>query len=325
MKVLFLLLSLTCTVFALLDQDSKEWIYFKSLHGKLYKNQQEEELRLTIFQENLRTITEHNKKYVAGETTYSKGVTYFADLTKEEIAALFKKSIIDRPTLNTSSTWEIGNGLKIPEDIDWRELVAVSKVKNQGDCASGSIYSVIGTLEGFNFVKTKTLVPLSAQQLVDCSSNSEGCSGGNIDTILEYVKENGVEAEAVYPDSDDLTCKYDESAVIVNIKDFVYVESKNEDKLLTSVGFLGPISVAIDATELVFYQGGVFQNDDCSSDVVNHNVLAVGYDADENTGLEYWILKNSWGTGWGEDGYFKIKRGSNECGIANNGIYPILN
>jgi cathepsin L len=174
-----------------------------------------------------------------------------------------------------------------------------------------------GALEGQNFLKEGKLVPLSGQELADC------VEGGSIVEGYNYVIEYGLSAATDYPsDSSDGTCRRGDIPAAVTESGYVVIMG-NEEALKDTVAAAGPISVAVDATNWQFYTGGVFLDANCSSTELNHGVLAVGYGVDDGT--DYWIVKNSWGTEWGEDGYIRTARNAdNNCGIATDPTCPIL-
>lgn len=285
---------------------------------------EEETTRFSIFQNNLRRIEEHNRKFKAGNVSYSQAVNQFADKTHEEFVAFLKRQSAARPKLNT--VYKKPNPVAIPDSIDWRNYGAVSAVKDQGYCGSCWAFSATGVLESTYYLKTQQMVLFSEQQLVDCDTNQLACDGGDEGIALHYIKDNGIQTEDGYPyEGVKKTCRYNQNnKVNLQINEVVELQSNNEQELLQAVGSIGPVSVALDATNIDSYSGGVFDNTDCSVEGVNHAVLAVGYGHDSQSGLDYWLVKNSWTTDWGEAGYLRIKRGVNLCGIASENIYPTL-
>ena len=226
----------------------------------------------------------------------------------------------------------------LPERVDWREAGAVTDVKNQGLCGSCYSFSATGALEAMVHRKTGVLTALSEQNVIDCSwqFGNFGCDGGMPDSVYSYIRANkGIDTEEAYPYEDIMTqaksnaqgraCRYNpvfKGAVDVG---FVDVESGNEAALKTAVATAGPCSVAIDAGGLQFYSRGVYRNEHCSPVVLNHAVLAIGYGVDSGTGEEYWLVKNSWGTGWGQEGYVRMARNQgNMCGIATAANFPLV-
>lgn len=172
------------------------------------------------------------------------------------------------------------------------------------------------------------LVSLSEQNLIDCSfdEGNQGCSGGVMTRAFQYMITDGIMSEEKYPyeGRDDVTCKSSGSNVVTRLSTYVTIQSGSESDLLEAVASQGPISVAIDATsELQLYTSGVLNDSTCSSVSLNHGVLLVGYGSDN--GQDYYIVKNSWGAAWGEEGFFRLTRNwTNQCGIASMASYPVL-
>lgn len=193
-----------------------------------------------------------------------------------------------------------------------------------------TIYFQTGALEGQYFQKTKQLVTLSEQNLIDCSwtYGNKGCHGGLTNYAFEYVKDHGIERDQDYPyksgREDD--CHFDPEKSVLKVQSVVDLASGNETQLEEAIATIGPICATVDASLWPLYGGGIFVYAFCRNDAyhLNHAVLVVGYDTDEN-GLDYWLIKNSWGDGWGEGGYMKLARNrNNECGIATEASYPVI-
>ena len=215
----------------------------------------------------------------------------------------------------------------MPDSIDWREKGAVTGVKNQGQCGSCWAFSATGALEGAVQIATGKLISLSEQQLVDCVSKDNGCDGGAMDDAFEYVREHGICTETQEPyEAKTETCESCESQLTFNT--CVDIASNNQWLLKEAVS-RNPVSVGIQADSPTFryYTGGIITDKNCGTKL-NHGVLVVGYG--EEKGQKYWLVKNSWGTNWGEKGYVRIARNdsSNDagvCGIALQASYPSVN
>ncbi|KAG5900618.1 hypothetical protein JTB14_017470 [Gonioctena quinquepunctata] len=307
--------------------DKEDWETFRVKYNKSYLHPAEEQRRYNIFLSNLHTIEEHNKKYENGQSSFKMGVNHFADLTSEEFMESMKYSTRSKPTLPAKRAEFAFEG-DLPTEVDWRKKGAVTEVKDQGSCGSCWSFSITGTVEGQNFLKTGKLLSFSEQQLVDCAKGEcVGCDGGELNDALDYVVSNGLELEENYPyKEEDSTCKYNESIVAVKVKSYEVVKANDENELQKAVATKGPVSVAICASFwFQLYSSGVLDDSDCGNlpEDMNHAVLAVGYGTQDGT--DYWIVKNSWGPTWGMDGYVLMPRNvGNRCGIANEPVVPVL-
>uniref|UniRef100_A0A1X7VMI2 Uncharacterized protein n=1 Tax=Amphimedon queenslandica TaxID=400682 RepID=A0A1X7VMI2_AMPQE len=215
-----------------------------------------------------------------------------------------------------------------PDTVDWREKGAVTPIKDQGQCGSCWAFSAIGSLEGQHFINTGNLVSLSEQQLVDCSLKNDGCNGGMLSTAFKYIESvAGEESETDYPyTAKNGTCQYDPSKAVAKVTGYTALPSGDEDSLNDAVTSKGPISVCIDASHKSFqlYSEGVYYEKSCSYFLLDHCVLVVGYGTEDTA--DYWLVKNSWGTSWGMKGYIRMSRNrKNNCGIATNAAYPLVN
>ncbi|KAH8274501.1 hypothetical protein KR044_002091, partial [Drosophila immigrans] len=323
MKVIIAILLFIGLAHANLEE---EFNSFKEIYNKVYKDFSEHDQRKQIFKDNAEFIKQHNQRHAAGEKSYKMGVNQFSDLLSEEFQAVMLSSI--NPNGSTTGSNQIftpSPSVKIPDSIDWREMGAVTGVKDQGGCGSCWAFATIGTLEGQWFIKNQQLVSLSEQNLVDCSTKDGGCQGGWPDNALSYIKDNGgVDTEDSYPyEAKDSECRFNPDNVGAKVADIVVVASDDESALAAAVAEKGPISVAIDASFFQHYQGGVLDEPDCQGQV-NHGVVVVGYGHDDNGG-DYWLVKNSWSEAWGENGYVRMARNkNNQCKIASHGVYPVV-
>jgi len=298
---------------------------WKLAHAKTYSSSAEEETRFTAWSANYDWVQAHN---MIPENTYTVGMTVFADLTQQEFAALNSGCTFDKIVPGTSNdSHSVGAN---PTSVDWRTNGAVTPVKNQGQCGSCWAFSTTGALEGLNAIKKGSLVSFSEQQLVDCSGSygNMGCNGGLMDYAFQYVAAKGIEPESVYPyTAKQGTCKYSATATVFKNTGFTDVPSKNNAALETAVA-QQPVSVAIEADQSVFqlYTSGVLNSASCGTSL-DHGVLAVGYGT-TSAGQAHWIVKNSWGTSWGEQGYVRLAKvatsGAGICGIALQPSYPTL-
>ncbi|XP_038698899.1 thiol protease aleurain-like [Tripterygium wilfordii] len=296
---------------------------FAHRFGKKYEGDNEMKLRFAIFSENVDFIRATNRKRLP----YKLAVNKFADLTWEE----FRRHRLGAAQ-NCSATLKGNHKLTdviLPEKKDWREEGIVSPVKDQGNCGSCWTFSSTGALEAAYKQAFGTGISLSEQQLVDCAGafDNFGCDGGLPSHAFEYIKYNGgLETEKAYPyTGQNGLCKFSSENVAVQVLSSVNITLGAEDELKHAVGLVRPVSVAFQANkEFSFYKRGVFTSNTCGSTPmdVNHAVVAVGYGVED--GVPYWIIKNSWGAEWGENGYFKMEMGKNMCGIATCASYPII-
>lgn len=309
------------------------WDRFKKSHNKEYLNQEHEEYRYQVFKSNVELIDKHNEEYSMGLHRYTLGINVFADWTPAE----FRRHMFGTRYGNKTSSKSSGTFMRLPKSVriddavDWRKEGAVTPIKNQGQCGSCWAFSTTGSLEGQHFRKSGKLVSLSEQQLVDCSgkTGNEGCNGGLMDNAFEYIKENGgLDTEDSYPyHAHQEKCHFNKKTIGATCSGYIDIESGDEDALKQAVATIGPVSVAIDVTEdkFMFYKEGIFFDDGCSNerDALNHGVLVVGYGS--NSTADFWVVKNSWGETWGEDGYIRMARNNNNmCGIATAASYPLV-
>ncbi|XP_045197720.2 procathepsin L-like [Mercenaria mercenaria] len=300
---------------------------YKKIHNKKYEDENEEAMRHEIFKVNVNHIRAHNLLYAKGEKSYYLGVNQFSDLTHQEFLKLYTGHILRaKESKSNGSTYLTPFNILLPEKVDWRTEGLVTEVKNQGQCGSCWSFSATGSLEGQNAKKTGKLISLSEQQLVDCSGKygNQGCNGGLMDQAFEYIRAvGGIEDEEDYPyvAEEEEKCKFSKSLEKAEVTGYKDLPQGDESALQSAVATVGPISVAIDASHPSFqsYAGGVYDEPECSSSQLDHGVLAVGY------GTDYWLVKNSWGTMWGEEGYIKMTRNKdNQCGIATQASYPLV-
>ncbi|EER03318.1 thiolproteinase SmTP1, putative [Perkinsus marinus ATCC 50983] len=325
-SVVFLLAFPVCKAVDL-EAAGLAFIGFQKKHGKSYDNKEEEMKRAAIFHDNLNYIEEVN----AQNLSYKLGVNEYTDLTLEEFAALKLSS--------TDMSEGMGDGFvagagptttTLPTSVDWRKKGVLNPVKDQGYCGSCWAFSAIGALEPRYAIATGKLLSLSEQQLVDCAGayGNEGCNGGLMDKAFEYIKATGVDKESTYPYvGSDETCQ----ATVENKTDGLPVGEvtgnqmlhQTEKALMEGVA-AAPVSIAMYANLQSFqhYKSGVYSDPNCNAKggSIDHGVVAVGYGTEN--GQDYFIIRNSWGRSWGQDGYVYLKRGVGSFGQCN--IYKYM-
>jgi len=318
--------------FSAARKDFGEW---KNFFSKVYKTVEEEERRLVTWVQNMEKIAKHNLMYDLKKKSYRLEMNHFGDMNTTEYKDTMNGYRMDlkKVKFNPRGALFLESlvNLTLPHHVDWRDHGYVTPVKDQGQCGSCWSFSTTGALEGQMMRKTGKLVSLSEQNLVDCSGpeGNQGCNGGLMDQAFEYIKINGgIDTEESYPyEGIDDTCKFSKTNIGGEDIGYVDVPQGNEHALKQAVATQGPVSVAIDASHesFQFYSAGVYDEPECSAANLDHGVLVAGYGTDEATGHRYWLVKNSWGPNWGDQGYIKMSRGKdNQCGIASSASYPLV-
>ncbi|XP_006834733.1 PREDICTED: cathepsin L1-like [Chrysochloris asiatica] len=307
-----------------------KWYQWRSTYKKPY-GVNEEGWRRAIWEKNVKMIELHNQEYSLGKHGFTMAMNAFGDMTSEEFRQVMNGFQVQKH--KKGKMCQKSPSGDIPKSVDWREKGYVTPVKDQGHCGSCWAFSATGALEGQMFRKTGKLVALSEQNLVDCSRSegNEGCNGGLMDLAFEYVcKNKGLDSEDAYPylGTDTNECRYKPEYSAANNTGHVDVPQE-EEALMEAVATIGPISIAIDASQrsFQFYKSGIYYDSHCSSKNLDHGVLLVGYgfegsDSDNN---KYWLVKNSWGVHLGSEGYIKMaKDRNNHCGVATAASYPTV-
>lgn len=323
-----------CNVKSLLAKRLESFNKFKSDYNVEYSSADEERLRFEIYARNVDKIEKFNEQNAG----YTLEVNHFADRLPEEYHHRFGLKIGKLANFKNSPKASkyfesiLKRNESVPDSIDWRTSAGrVSEVKNQGQCGSCWAFATTGLLEGqevgHKLSKNKNapadLTALSEQDLVDCSKKNYGCQGGLMNLALDDIAQlGGVESEVDYPyrGSNGKKCRFEQEKAVISDKGSYIIEGKDEEKLKEVVAKYGPVAVGIHAGafKFTFYKKGVFYDKHCakSEDSLNHGVLIVGYGT-EKKGGDYWIVKNSWGPKYGEEGYIRMARNrDNMCGIA---------
>jgi len=292
---------------------------FAKTFQKIYSSWREFENRYKIYRDNQKRIQLLNSNE-RGTAVY--GDTQFSDWTAEE----FKQRLNgmkphQRNNLKRLPRPKIPE-IELPTSFDWRDRNAVTPVKDQGQCGSCWAFSVTGNVEGVYSAKYNQLVSLSEQELVDCDKLDSGCNGGLPENAYTAIHElGGLELESDYPyNGQENQCHFNASMVRVQISGGVELPT-NETKMAQWLIKNGPISIGINANGMQFYRGGISHPWKylCMAEGIDHGVLIVGYGVADyprfKKTLPYWIVKNSWGDRWGEQGYYRVYRGDGTCGV----------
>merc|ERR1719276_237230 len=285
-----------------------DYMNYMAQYNKVINDVEEFAMRAANFDRVDAFINEHN----SSNSTYTAGHNQFSDWTEAEYKQILGYVRGERSERKTP--------VKLPENmnadsVNWVEAGAVTPVKDQGQCGSCWAFSSTGSLEGAHFVATGDLKSFSEQQLVDCAYLKYGnyaCNGGLQDNAYKYYEDgNNAEIESVYPYTSGTSkskgdCAYDSSsATAVTVSNYTTIEA---DKVCFQT-----------------YKSGVFNNPKCGT-TLDHAVLAVGYGVEG--GQEYWLVKNSWNTTWGDQGYIKLAITGDDagmCGVQQDAEWPETN
>ena len=299
--------------------DVRDYLKYVAKFGKDYSTMEEFVERAKIYLENESLINEHN----ATNASFILGHNQFSDMTEEELANT--RGYVDMDLMGATAAPQ---GLRTANAVDWRDAGCVTPVKDQGQCGSCWSFSTTGTVEGAHCAKSGELLSLSEQQLVDCATTfNMGCNGGNPLITYRYLKSHYAILEDDYSyQAVQGACAYDSSPKTdVQVAQTFQVSQNNVSALKQALS-QSTVSVLIEADQRVFqlYKTGVFDSAQCGT-TLDHAVMLVGYGKDN--GQEYWILKNSWNTTWGEQGFARLATGGGKkgtCGISQYVYYPTI-
>ena len=320
-----------------IDSDALHWrefTHFQDRFNKRYESLQELDNRFNIFKQNFMTILEHNSDFTQN---FTMAVNQFTDLTPDEFRNKFVSGVRTKTDVSSYGCKSYASSaVGAPLAIDWRTKGAVTSVKDQGQCGSCWTFSSTGAIEGAWAIAKGQLVDLSEQELVDCATGisygSHGCNGGQMDGAFKFVIENGQCALSAYQYTSGTTktggtCQSQKCTAVAHVSSCSDVKANDQISLKGAVA-MQPVSIAIEADTRYFqsYSSGVLTSTSCGTNL-DHGVLIVGYGTEN--GQDYWLVKNSWGTTWGENGYVKIARSSSTsdpgvCGIAMEPSFPTV-
>ncbi|XP_063839072.1 uncharacterized protein LOC135088119 [Ostrinia nubilalis] len=292
---MFPLVVLLCCVGALVSSAPQKVFYsvneapsyfeeFMQTYNKVYSSEAEKQARFEIFKKNLEKLNEQNQ---VDDAVFEVRCQYWRSNNASRVSA--------------------------PESHDWRALNKVTPVKSQMTCGSCWAFSAVGAVESQYAIVHNQLLDLSEQQVVDCTQSTFGCQGGWMSNALDELANTGGimgEQDYSYQNSQGY-CKYDASRAVVRVTSCRQFDFRSEEELKETLASVGPLSIAVAVDSWQNYHGGLLEM--CPQAQVNHAVLLVGYGSEG--GRPYWIIKNSWGLGWGESGYIRIKRNVNACNL----------
>jgi len=293
-------------------------------HKKSYETIEEYETRFQNFMDTAKRVDAQNLRSRQLNSTATFGLTHLSDLSMTEIKALLKTKIEQVHNVDQYQP----TGAAIPSSWDWRKHNGITGQKNEMQCGSCWAMTVAMAIESAYMIhKGKTnQVSLSTQQIVDCDTNDGGCNGGMPTTAYEYVvSAGGLATNAAYPyDGQDGTCRNmtgQEQDPITGYKLVIPAGSTDEKTMAEFMSSQQPISTAVDASEWSTYTGGVLLASQCGQEV-DHGVQIIGYNGLDENG--YWIIRNMWGSSWGENGFIRLQFGKNTCGLTCLPTFPTL-
>lgn len=344
MRVLFACSALCASVASISVEEAQALFEgFQVEHQRNYATVQEETERFLNFRASLERIQEHN---ASPGHSWQRGLNQFSDMNDEEFRRLVLMAPQDCSATTSSRSVAGSKAQDLPAHVDWRAKGVISEVKNQGHCGSCWTFSTTGCLEAHLAIKYDSwrAPRVSEQQLLDCAKpfDTDGCNGGLPSHAFEYIRHaGGLDTEFHYPyNAEDGNCTFEgpdkvpspflptSEGVGVQVPGgSVNLTVGDEDELKYVLATRGPVSIAYQvASDFRDYKGGVYTSTVCQNGPqdVNHAVLAVGYGTDPVSGLDYWLVKNSWDYTFGEEGFFKIEAFKNMCGVADCMSYPDL-
>lgn len=304
MKAVFLSLLAVAAAEPLRDWSAYTFENYVAEFTKIYFSEDEVASRKAIFEKELAEVNKHNQEYKAGEHTWYAAVNELSDRTETEFKMLKGKAFLHESHRNLATMLKTKEN---PDSKDWRKEGAVTPPKDQGGCGSCWTFASTEVLESHLAIATGNLLTLAPQTLVNCVKNPNecggtgGCEGATAELAFNYTRDSGIALEKTLPyRGEDGKCTSYQAAATCS--GYEHLPSNDADALETALATKGPIAVSV-AANWGRYGGGIFsgacKSRDCS---IDHAVVAVGYAKD------YWLIRNSWGANWGEDGYIRLTR-----------------
>jgi len=318
MKIVAAFFFLGLVLFAVAKDCSREdFEVFKQEYGRNYYDLAEEDRRFENYCNTIKKNVLLRQQYPTAEW----GITQFADWTQEEFESIltYRRPTVDESTNTTAQSVNSGTP---PSSYSWLSYSkkVVTGVYNQGQCGSCWAFSATENIESMWALAGKTLTELSMQQITSCDSYDDGCGGGNPPTAYKYVMQaGGLDSYSSYPYDDGtgakLPCKFNKNNIVAKISGWNYVSqsASQESNIVTKLYQNGPVSVCVDASNWSSYKSGIYPASACGKSL-DHCVEAEGYNTGSST--PYWLIRNSWGTSWGQSGYMDLQYGKDACGVA---------
>jgi len=293
--------------------------------GKSYQNIEEFNIRFAAFKTNYEASVEKAVQKLSKFMDYSKDEFKkkylnfkFSDVNIKN-AEIFQDHEAEEPKEKTGRTLQAS-----PTSFDWRNQGIVSSVKDQGECGVCWAFSAAANIESQYAIQYNKILDLSEKQLLDCDSGNDGCNGGIMDEAFRYIKNaGGIMSEADYRYSQEKSsCQFRKNRAVVTVTGWKTAGNKDEETIKKMLIQNGPVSGAVNGDNMQNYSGGIMGDSYCPSNQINHAILIVGYG--ESDGQKYWIIKNSWGENWGENGFFRLARNQGMCGIDQYAVSAVI-
>lgn len=297
---------------------------FTNKFKKNYLNEIEKNFKYVKFNEKFRNLNKFKNKY-----RHRLGVTKFFDLDEDEFHKTYltfkMKASESLPIIQMDSVGS--SSVVVASTIDWSQKIPNWEPREQKKCGCCWAFSAVGNIEALYFIKYKKFKSFSEQYLLNCVKTNQGCDGGTMLNAFKYIiSSKKLVAMSSAPYLALLkTCNYSKFKTAVSITGYKFSDTTDENQIASWLVKNGPLSIGINGIYLQYYQGGIIDlsKDECNPLDLNHAALLVGYGIEN--GVEYWKIRNSWGTDWGEDGYFRVSKGKGTCGINNYVISAIIN
>ncbi|XP_073958794.1 cathepsin K-like isoform X2 [Choristoneura fumiferana] len=303
------------------------WHEYKAVYDKDFESTHHEMAALRKWRQNLRRVASHNQEYLAGKQSYSLHLNHLGDFAPMD----YLKNLLKLK--DTFPLWDPAHDhhrrdfhklahKRAPRQVDWRTRGFRPRREQQLRCGACYAFAVTHALQAQLYKRHGAWGELSPQQIIDCSrpDGNDGCQGGSLRATMRYVTRAGLITETAYPyEGKRDHCRYSSLLVRAKPKRWAFLPAGDEDAMELALAAIGPLAVAVNAAPFTFQlYSGVYDDPFCTPWQLNHAMLLVGYTP------EYWVLLNWWGKQWGEDGYMRIRRGFNRCGVANMAAYVLL-